>query len=82
MSDSTPGVGIGRAIRGAIGFLTRIPVGGSGADWNAFQRAAYSLPVVGYLIVGLVVRVFFIPVQPPNLVTDYVLYLIQLSTPQ
>ena len=79
MSDSTPGVGIGRAIRGAIGFLTRIPVGGSEADWNAFRRAAYSLPVVGYLVGGLVGGVFFLPVQPPTLVAAYLVGLYLLT---
>jgi len=64
-------VSVGRAIRGAVGFLTRIPVGGSETDWDAFRRAAYSLPVVGYLVGSLSGGVFFLPVQPPTLVAAY-----------
>lgn len=78
MSESNPLLAVGRAIRGAVGFLTRIPVGGGEADWEAFRRAAYSLPLVGYLVGGLVGSVFFLPVQPPTLVAAYLvgLYLI------
>jgi len=64
-------VSVGRAIRGAVGFLTRIPVGGSETDWDAFRRAAYSLPVVGYLVGSLGGGVFFLPVQPPTVVAAY-----------
>ena len=76
MSDSIRGVG--RALRGAVGFLTRLPVGGSEAGWNAFRRATYTFPLVGYLVGGLAGGVFVLPVQPPTLVAGYlvVLYLV------
>jgi adenosylcobinamide-GDP ribazoletransferase len=35
------------ALRGALGFLTRIPVGGDAADWRAFTDAPWAFPVVG-----------------------------------
>jgi len=76
VSDSIRGVG--RALRGAVGFLTRLPVGGSEAGWNAFRRATYTFPLVGYLVGGLAGGVFVLPVQPPTLVAGYlvVLYLV------
>ncbi|MES3160867.1 MAG: adenosylcobinamide-GDP ribazoletransferase [Halorubrum sp.] len=42
------------AIRGALGFFTRIPTGQSEAAWDAFVRAPWTFPVVGYLIGGVV----------------------------
>jgi adenosylcobinamide-GDP ribazoletransferase len=44
------------ALRGGLGFLTRIPVGGDGASWDAFRRTPAVFPLVGYLV-GLVVAV-------------------------
>lgn len=41
------------ALRGAVGFLTRIPVGHDGAAWEAFQRTPAAFPAVGYLVGGL-----------------------------
>ncbi|WP_411799353.1 adenosylcobinamide-GDP ribazoletransferase [Halonotius sp. F2-221B] len=79
MSESNPLLAAGRAIRGAVGFLTRIPVGGTEADWVAFCRRAYSLPVVGYLVGGLAGSVFFLPVQPPTLVAAYLVGLYLLT---
>ena len=38
------------ALRGALGFFTRIPVGRSDAAWEAFVRAPWTFPVVGYLV--------------------------------
>ncbi|PAU85383.1 adenosylcobinamide-GDP ribazoletransferase [Halorubrum salipaludis] len=42
------------ALRGAVGFLTRIPVGRDEAAWDAFARSPWAFPVVGYLVGGLV----------------------------
>lgn len=79
MSDRNGLRAAGRAIRGAVGFLTRIPVGGTEADWAAFRRAAYTLPVVGALIGGLAGSVFYLPVQPPTLVAAYLVGLYLLT---
>lgn len=35
------------ALRGAVGFLTRVRVGGDQADWRAFTDAPWAFPVVG-----------------------------------
>lgn len=40
-------------LRGALGFLTRVPVGGDAADWRAFTDAPWTFPVVA-VPVGLV----------------------------
>ena len=79
MSDRGGLRAAGRGLRGAVGFLTRLPVGGTEADWDAFRRHAYSLPVVGYLVGGLAGSVFFLPVQPPTLVAAYLVGLYLLT---
>jgi len=78
LAESNRAVAVGRAIRGAIGFLTRIPVRAGEADWEAFRRVAYSIPLVGYLIGALAGLAFFLPVQPPTTVAAYlvILYLV------
>lgn len=67
------------AIRGAVAFLTRLPVGGGEAAWNAFRERPYTLPLVGYLIGGLAGVAFFLPVQPTTVVAAYLVGLYGLS---
>ncbi|WP_435074848.1 adenosylcobinamide-GDP ribazoletransferase [Halorubrum sp. HHNYT27] len=54
------------ALRGALGFLTRIPVGRSEGDWEAFGRAPWTLPVVGYLVGGVVALPILAPLPAPT----------------
>ena len=50
------------ALRGAITFLTRIPVpGGEGSDWHAFRRSPWTFPVVGAVIGGVAGLAFLAP---------------------
>ncbi|WP_435115684.1 adenosylcobinamide-GDP ribazoletransferase [Halolamina sp. C58] len=35
------------ALRGAVGFLTRLPVGGDATDWRAVTESPWAFPVVG-----------------------------------
>jgi len=42
------------ALAGAIGFLSRLPIGRSERAWQAFRGAPWTLPVVGSLLGGLV----------------------------
>ncbi|MFB6220068.1 MAG: adenosylcobinamide-GDP ribazoletransferase [Halolamina sp.] len=49
-------------LRGAVGFLTRVPVGGDAADWRAFTDAPWAFPVVG-AGVGLVFGVVLVLLQ-------------------
>lgn len=51
------------AITGAIGFLTRIPVGHDERAWMAFRAAPATLPLVGYLV-GPLVAVSFVRSLP------------------
>lgn len=44
------------ALRGAIGFCTRLPVGRTSGDWEAFRTTPAALPLVGYLV-GVVLAV-------------------------
>lgn len=55
------------ALRGALGFLTRIPVGRSEAAWEAFARAPWTFPVVGYLVGGLVALALLFPAPAPTI---------------
>lgn len=48
----------GAAIRGSIGFLSRIPVGSTHASWEAFEKTPVAFPIAGYVIgsvIGFVV---------------------------
>ncbi|WP_218818961.1 adenosylcobinamide-GDP ribazoletransferase [Halorubrum vacuolatum] len=63
------------ALRGAVTFLTRIPIpGGSVHDWRAFARAPWTFPVVGALI-GAVAGLAFLA---PSLWTAAALYLVAI----
>ncbi|WP_096393972.1 adenosylcobinamide-GDP ribazoletransferase [Halorubrum trapanicum] len=42
------------ALRGALGFLSRIPVGRDDADWEAFRRTPAALPAVAYALGALI----------------------------
>ncbi|MFB9825455.1 adenosylcobinamide-GDP ribazoletransferase [Halobaculum roseum] len=41
------------ALRGALGFLSRVPVGHSDASWEAFRRTPTAIPAAGYPIGAL-----------------------------
>lgn len=49
------------ALRGAVAFLTRLPVGSSEAGWDAFRRTPIAFPLVGYLVGLLAAVPFFAP---------------------
>jgi adenosylcobinamide-GDP ribazoletransferase len=59
------------ALRGALGFLSRIPVGRTDRDWEAFRRTPAAMPAVGYAIGALVslpvVAAALVPVRVPPL---------------
>lgn len=50
-----------RAVAGALGFLTRIPVGRSSAAWEAFQRRPATMVVVGYLVGTILAVIAVVP---------------------
>jgi len=55
------------AVRGALGFLTRIPVGRDEAAWGAFARSPWTFPVVGYLVGGLVAAPLLLASPPASI---------------
>jgi adenosylcobinamide-GDP ribazoletransferase len=67
------------AVRGAVAFLTRLPVGGGESEWNAFRRSAYTIPLVGYLVGGVAGLAFFLPLQPTTVVAVYLVVLYGFS---
>lgn len=53
------------AVRGALGFLTRLPVGHREPEWEAFLASPVAFPLVGYVVGALVAVPFLAPVAPP-----------------
>jgi adenosylcobinamide-GDP ribazoletransferase len=66
------------AVRGAIAFLTRLPVGGGERAWNAFRRTPVAFVVAGYVVGVLAALPHTLPVPVPTVVACYLatLYLV------
>jgi adenosylcobinamide-GDP ribazoletransferase len=62
-----------RALRGAVGFLTRLPAGTDGRAWDAFRRRPYVLPLVGYPVGALAGLPLAVPVPPETAAAAYLL---------
>ncbi|WP_290818591.1 adenosylcobinamide-GDP ribazoletransferase [Halovivax sp.] len=67
------------ALRGAIAFLTRLPIDASPEAWEAFQRAPWTFPLVGFVIGGLVAIPFVVPAPSPTVATLYVFAVILVT---
>jgi adenosylcobinamide-GDP ribazoletransferase len=67
------------AVRGALAFLTRLPVGGGEAAWDAFRTTPTAAVVAGYVVGGLVALPFLLPVPVSTLVALYLLTLYLLT---
>ncbi|WP_228546199.1 adenosylcobinamide-GDP ribazoletransferase [Halegenticoccus tardaugens] len=52
------------ALRGAVAFLTRLPVGGDERAWEAFRRTPAAFPLAGYLVGAIVALPLVLPVPP------------------
>ena len=61
------------ALRGALGFLTRLPVGHDEAGWDAFRTVPWALPLVGSLVGALVALPLPVPASDPTLALGFVL---------
>jgi adenosylcobinamide-GDP ribazoletransferase len=63
------------AVRGALGFLTRLPVSHHDDDWAAFRRTPVAFPLVGYLVGALVALPLLAAgtLPPPTVALGYVL---------
>lgn len=49
------------AVRGALGFLSRLPVGHDEGAWDAFRRTSAAFPAAGYVIGALLVVPLLFP---------------------
>ena len=71
------------ALRGAVGFLSRLPVGREERAWEAFRGAPWTLPVAGYALGGLlalVVGLALVAGLPgPTVALAYVLAVVALT---
>lgn len=54
------------ALRGALGFLTRLPVGRNERDFEAFQSFPAAFPLSGYVVGSLVAVAVLLPVPAPT----------------
>lgn len=62
------------ALNGAIAFLTRIPVPGPAeADFEAFRRSPWAMPIVGAIVGAIAGAAFFLPLPWPTVVAVYLL---------
>lgn len=66
------------ALRGGVVFLTRLPVGGDEASWEAFRRTPLAFTLVGYLVGGLAALPLLLPLPVPSAAALYLatLYLL------
>ncbi|MFB6102127.1 MAG: adenosylcobinamide-GDP ribazoletransferase [Haloplanus sp.] len=66
------------AVQGALAFLTRLPVGGDEAAWDAFRTTPVAFVVAGYVVGGLAAVPLAVPVPLPTAVAGYLvtLYLV------
>ena len=61
------------ALRGALGFLTRVPVGQDQRAFDAFCATVGVVPLVGYLVGALIALAFAVPAPAPTITLLYVL---------
>lgn len=61
------------ALRGAIGFLTRLPIRHDQSAWIAFRRTPLTFPLTGYIIGTLLALPFLLPL--PDVTTAFVVLL-------
>ena len=66
------------AVRGALAFLTRLPVGGGEAGWDAFRTTPVAFVVAGYVVGGLAALTLLVPVPVSTAAALYLatLYLV------
>jgi adenosylcobinamide-GDP ribazoletransferase len=60
------------AIRGALGFLSRLPVGHDEEAWQAFQATPMALPLAGYVLGALVAFPLLLPGPSPTVALVFV----------
>lgn len=60
------------ALRGALGFLSRLPVGHDAAAWETFRETPSSMPLAGYVIGAFVALPLVLPGPPPTVAFVFV----------
>jgi len=63
------------ALRGALGFLSRLPVGRDEAAWNAFRATPVAFPLAGYVLGALVALPLALPLPSPTVALAFVAWL-------
>lgn len=61
------------ALRGALGFLSRFPVGHDGRAWDAFQATPVAFPLAGYLLGVLCALPLLLPLPEATVALLFVL---------
>ena len=64
-----------RAVRGALAFLTRLPVGGGEDAWDAFRATPVAFVVAGYVVGALAALPLLLPLPVSATVALYLLTL-------
>lgn len=67
------------ALRGALGFLTRLPTGHDERAWDAFGETPAAFPLAGWVVGALVAIVFFAPLPDPSAAFAYLVALYLLT---
>ena len=67
------------ALRGALRFLTRLPVGGGDAAWEAFRRTPVSITLAGYVVGALAALPLVVPIPVPSAAALYLVTLVLLT---
>ena len=67
------------AVRGALGFLTRLPIGRTEEAWLALGAAPAAMVLAGYVVGGLVALPFALPLPTVTLGLAYVVALVAVT---
>ncbi|MFC7006698.1 adenosylcobinamide-GDP ribazoletransferase [Halalkalicoccus salilacus] len=67
------------AFRGALGFLTRLPIGHDERTWEAFRRTPEAFPAAGYVVGALLALAFALPVPDPTVAAGFVVWVYLLT---
>jgi len=67
------------ALRGALGFFTRLPVGHDEASWDAFRYSPAAFPLAGYVVGALLAVPVVLPVPTPVVGFLFVLWVVGLT---
>jgi len=68
-----------RALRGAVGFLTRLPVGHEERAWEALRARSYALVVASYGVGAVAGAALAVPAPAPTAALLYVLVLLAVT---